>query len=419
MSEIKRIPQVPLMEVDVAIVGAGPSGLIAADILSDLGIKVDIFEKMTSPGRKLLIAGKGGLNITHSEPLDIFISRFGTKASLLAPFLQKFGPNEVTSWAKKHEVDTFVGTSGRVFPTGMKAATLLFNIKSSLHRKGVMFHYQHHWQGFSPKGKGLVFHSLDGEITVNSKACLFALGGASWGFTGSTGDWVDAFSKAGILVTPFKPANCGFGVRFSEHIKNKFDGTPLKTVSIEVTDNTGRVHKKQGEFILTKNGIEGSLVYALSAPIRDSFLAGEQATIYLDLLPDTPLEQIEAKLSQPRKKQSLSTYLQKTTGIAGAKTALLYEFTPKESLSTPALLAHALKHLPIPISSIEPLDRAISTAGGVKFEQLDNDLMIKKMPAVFVAGEMLDWEAPTGGYLLTACLSTGVAAAEGIAKYLR
>ena len=406
------------IHADIAIIGAGPAGLIAAETLAKAGKSVHVFDRMPSPGRKFLIAGKGGLNLTHSEPFDKFVSRYSNRSEVMRGYLEEFGPKEIIHWAASHGIETFVGTSGRVFPVGMKAAPLLYAWKTSLVEMGVTIHYRHQWRGFGKKPTTLVIENPEGMVEVNSDACLFALGGASWKFTGSQGDWGDAFANLGVGTVQFQASNCGFKVIFSDHIKTKFDGAPIKTVSLTIKDAAGNSHSRQGEFILTKEGIEGSLVYALSATIRETINQSGSALLLLDLLPDTPLPQLVKSLSQDRGKRSHSTFIQRQTGLTGAKLALLWEFTPKEALQDPPKLAELIKALPIPALQPFPLDEAISSAGGLPFEEMDSNLMLSKAPGVFCAGEMLDWEAPTGGYLLTACLSTGVAAAKGILKWL-
>lgn len=400
----------------ITIIGAGPAGLIAAETLAEKGFTVEIYDRMPSPGRKFLIAGKGGLNLTHSEPFESFLSRYGEREKDLTPHLTHFGPTQIRSWAQKYGTETFVGTSGRVFPVGMKAAPLLFAWKNHLSAIGVKFHFRHQWQGF--KEDRLVFSSPHGEVLSTSNAAIFALGGASWPSTGSTGDWVGIFEDKGIKVQPLKPSNCGFKVLWSETFKAKYDGSPLKSITIETTDSDGRSIKKQGEFITTKDGVEGSLIYALSATLRKTIEATGSAFIKIDLLPDLSQTEITNRISTGRGKRSLSSFLEKKLGLGGVKLGLFWEFTKKSQMDLPETMASALKNIVVPLISPHSVEESISSAGGIAFEEMDENMMLKKIPGIFCAGEMLDWEAPTGGYLLTASFATGIAAANGVAKWL-
>lgn len=417
MGKSKLIPS-EVLETEVAIVGAGPAGLIAAEQLSAAGLEVRLFDSMPSAGRKFLIAGKGGLNITHSEPFEQFISRYGQQSGRLLPMLQAFGPEDVRIWAASYGVNTFVGTSGRVFPVGMKAAPLLYGIKQKLDKNGVITHYRHVWNGFGNTHTNLLFEHPNGILQVEAKACLFALGGASWKNTGSTGNWVPLFQQLGVKVDPFKPANCGFDVVLTDFIRKKFDGEPIKTVAIQTLDLQGQMVRRQGEFILTPNGFEGSLIYFFSSLFRQKIEHEGFADITLDLLPDFSLDQIEGILRHDRGKKSFSTYMQRTLGLNGIKLALLHEFATTTNFADPHKLAYLIKQLPVRLLHPRPLDEAISSAGGVSLDAVNDELMLKQAPGLFCAGEMLDWEAPTGGYLITACLSLGVAAAKGIQNYL-
>ncbi len=401
----------------VVVIGGGPAGLMAAEILSQAGLKVDLYEGMPSVGRKFLVAGKGGLNLTHSEPNEQFLARYGPRRAQLEPYLAQFGAVELRAWAAELGIQTFTGTSGRVFPTGMKAAPLLYNWRQRLVRSGVSFHVRHKWLGWNPD-QSLRFETPHGETAMHARVVVLALGGGSWARLGSTGAWVEILAARGIPIAPFKPANCGFDVNWSEHFRAKFEGQPLKPVVIEFTNSAGSVFRRQGEFIITNTGVEGSLIYALSAPIRDEIEAAGRATIQLDLAPDRTLADLEQRLSQPRGSRTLSNHLEKTTGLKGLKAGLLWEFVPKAAMHEPRQLAAAIKALPLPLLRPRPLDEAISSAGGIRFEALNQNLMLTQLPGVFCAGEMLDWEAPTGGYLITACCATGRAAGLGALNWL-
>jgi len=397
----------------VAIVGGGPAGLMAAGQLAQCaGVKVEVFDAMPSPGRKFLIAGVGGMNITHAEPLPDFIRRYGTRAEQLAPLLEAFGPQAVRDWIHGLGIETFVGSSGRVFPREMKAAPLLRAWLHRLRGQGVRFHVRHRWLGWDTAGK-LRFATPDGETSVVADATVLALGGASWAKLGSDGRWVEVLTGQGIPVAPLRPANCGFHVAWSEHFRQRFAGQPVKTVIGEC----GGL-RQQGEFNITEHGIEGSLVYALSAPLRDALDAGQPAQLLLDLLPGRSLARLQADLGRPRGRDSLANHLRRHAGIEGVKAGLLREFCSPQILNNSAMLAAAIKALPVPVIAARPIDEAISTAGGVRFEGLDDSLMALSRPGLFLAGEMLDWEAPTGGYLLTACLASGHCAGRGAVAWL-
>ena len=396
----------------VVIVGGGPAGLMAAEVLSALpGLAVDVYDAMPSVGRKFLMAGKGGMNITHSEPLPDFVGRYGARAGQLAPWLAAFSPTALRDWIHGLGIDTFVGTSGRVFPTEMKAAPLLRAWLHRLRSQGVHFHVRHRWLGWS--GAGLRFATPGGEIVVQAAAVILALGGGSWARLGSDGAWVPVLRDSGIDVAPLKPANCGFDVAWSPYFSERFAGQPVKPVVASCAGQT-----RQGEFNITATGIEGGLVYALSAPLRDALARDGHAALTLDLAPGRSIERLAADLARPRGRDSLANHLRRRAGIEGVKAALLRELCPPETLAAPALLAAAIKALAVPVGATRPIDEAISTAGGVSFAALDEALMLHGKPGVFCAGEMVDWEAPTGGYLLTACLASGRVAAAGVRRWL-
>lgn len=399
----------------VAIIGGGPAGLMAAEVLGQAGVNVDLYDAMPSVGRKFLLAGVGGMNITHAEDYAAFVSRYGERAGDLRPLLDAFSPDSLREWIHGLGIDTFVGSSGRVFPSDMKAAPLLRAWLKRLRESGVQLHTRQRWLGWDEHG-ALRIAGPQGETQVEADATLLALGGGSWARLGSDGAWVPSLQNRGIAIAPLQPANCGFEVAgWSEHLREKFAGAPLKTVSLALPGEAPR----KGEFVLTATGIEGSLVYALSAPIRNTINRDGAATVLLDLLPDRTLTQIASALARPRGSQSMAKHLHRQLKLDGAKAALLRELTDATTFQAPQALAAAIKALPIRLVRPRPLDEAISSAGGVPFEELDEGLMLRRLPGVFCAGEMLDWEAPTGGYLLTACFASGRAAAEGMLRWLR
>jgi uncharacterized flavoprotein (TIGR03862 family) len=418
----------PVLQTEVAIVGGGPAGLMAAEVLSQAGVSVHLFDAMPSVGRKFLLAGRGGLNLTHSEPSDIFRSRFGASQNDIAQWLQHTDAQGVRDWAKGLGVDTFVGTSGRVFPAEMKAAPLLRAWLQRLRHPAqgvpVQFHMRHRWRGW--QGSALVFHRQTDAKTVQVQAqvTLLALGGASWPRLGSDGAWVPVMQSQGVEVADLLPANCGFdvlgreGKGWTPYFVDKFAGHPLKSVALSVRGNghglTPDRFSRRGEFVITQTGVEGSLVYAASTWLRDDLLAGGLAHLMLDLLPDKTLAQVEKEVSWPRGSRSLSSHLKSRLGLDGVKMGLLHELCRPEVLQQHGALAAHIKALPVGLKSPRPVAEAISTAGGVKWTSVGADLRLKARPEVYCAGEMLDWEAPTGGYLLTACLASGVQAARGI-----
>jgi uncharacterized flavoprotein (TIGR03862 family) len=358
------------------------------------------------------MAGRGGLNLTHSEPFEKFASRYGDRRDKIEPMLGSFGPDELREWALGLGVETFVGTSGRVFPIEMKSSPLLRAWLKRLTDAGVIFHLNHKWLGWNVD-RSLKFETPEGEKSIQADVVILALGGGSWAKLGSDGAWVNWLDQAGVEIKPLKPANCGFDVAWSPHFRERFDGQPLKSVALSFGE-----FRRQGEFIVTKDGVQGSLIYAASAFIRDEIEAKGGAIITLDMSPDRSEEWLVEKLSKPRGSRSMASHLEKTVGLKGVKVGLLHEFMPKEDFVNVEKLASFIKRMPIPLIAPRPLDEAISSAGGVAFEALDENLMIRNLPGVFCAGEMLDWEAPTGGYLLTACFASGRAAAAGVLKWL-
>ncbi|WP_273527590.1 TIGR03862 family flavoprotein [Pseudomonas sp.] len=404
----------------VAIVGGGPAGLMAAESLVCGGTQVDVYDAMPSVGRKFLLAGVGGLNLTHAEAFDAFVSRYGARAGLIRPLLEGFPPDALRAWVHGLGIDTFVGSSGRVFPTGMKAAPLLRAWLHRLRKAGVRIHVRHRWAGWDETG-ALRFTTPTGECVVGADATVLALGGASWPKLGSDGAWVPWLTARGVELAPLQPSNCGFDVAggWSEHLRAAFAGQPLKTVGLRFADAAGAVRERRGELMLSDTGIEGGLVYALSAPLREAIAARGAVTVELDLLPDRTPARVLAEVSHPRGARSLSSHLQSRTGIKGAKMALLREVLTPDEIKAPATLARAIKSLPLTLAAPRPIAEAISSAGGVRFEALDAQLMLRALPGVFCAGEMLDWDAPTGGYLLTACFASGRAAGQGVLDYLR
>jgi len=417
----------------VAIVGGGPAGLMAAQALVESGVAVDLYDAMPTVGRKFLLAGKGGLNLTHSEAFDAFAARFGERREVLEPLLRDFDPGAVREWALRLGIDTFVGTSGRVFPRDMKAAPLLRAWLAHLRQAGVRFHMRHRLIGLAPQAEGgfeLRFAAPQGERVVQRRVALLALGGASWPQLGSDGAWVAPLRTLGVEVRPLAPSNCGFDVGrtdeagtllpgWSEFLRTRFAGQPVKNAAISFTGSDGVRFVQQGEFVITEGGVEGSLIYAASALLRDAIAEHGRAVVEIDLLPARGAAFVLAELMRPRGSRSLSTHLKSRLGIDGVKAALLRELLPRAAFDDPAALARAIKALPLTLVAARPVAEAISSAGGVRFESLDAGLMALTCPGLFVAGEMLDWEAPTGGYLLTACLATGRAAGLAASCHLR
>jgi len=390
---------------------------MAAEVLAQHGIQVDLYDAMPSVGRKFLLAGKGGMNITHAEALPQFLSRYGARREEITALLQDFGPDQLRDWIHGLGIATFVGSSQRVFPVDMKAAPLLRAWLHRLREAGVSFHMRHRWQGWQDDGQ-LCFSTPQGDITVAANAVVLALGGASWARLGSDGAWLPLLQQRGVAVAPLRAANCGFDVNWSEHFRSRHAGQPLKTVAATVTLQDGTQLRRQGECVISDSGIEGGLIYTLSAPLRDALEAVGSASLQLDLLPDWPLERVQQELAHPRGSRSLSSHLQSRLKLTGVKAALLRECLGAEDYQDMTTLAANIKSLPLQVQAARPIDEAISSAGGVTFAAMQQDLMLHSLPGVFCAGEMLDWEAPTGGYLLTACFGSGRQAALGALRWL-
>lgn len=436
----------PVLDCEVAIVGGGPAGLMAAEHLAAQGRSVQLFDAKASLGRKLLLAGRGGLNLTHSEGFEPFVARYGAAEPWLRTMLQAFGADQLRDWAQGLGIETFVGSSGRVFPRDMKAAPLLRAWLGRLNEAGVQWRLRHRCTGWGEDGC-LLFATPAGVQPVRAQAVVLALGGGSWARLGSDGAWLPWLQARGVEVEPLQAANCGFDVGaateqgahgetrrdfirelvglqsapalgWSAHFRERFAGQPFKSVRLHFEDLRGQVFDRRGEFVATATGVEGSLVYAVSQLLRDTITAQGLATFWLDLMPDWSAERVEAAVRHPRGARSLSSHLKGRLGLDGVKLGLLYEVLGPKGMQDAGLLARAIKAVPVTVVAARPMDEAISTAGGVRQQALDAQLMCQALPGVFCAGEMLDWEAPTGGYLLTACLATGVVAAQGVHVYL-
>ena len=406
----------------VFVIGGGPAGLMAAETARAAGADVHVYDRMGSVGRKFLVAGKGGLNLTHSDPFDIFVARYGDRADEVRAWLEQFDADALRAWARELGVETFVGSSGRVFPLDLKAAPLLRGWVRRLRASGVVFHMHAQWQGWSDDG-ALRFDREGTQTLVRATAVVLALGGGSWPVLGSDGAWAPLLAKIGIDVAPLQPSNCGFdvgadGQGWTEHFAARHAGEPVKPVVVELRDADGKARRQQGEFVVTRTGVEGSLIYALSAHLRDIISARGSATIHLDLAPGRDALRLARDLAQPRGKRSLSEHLRRHAGIDGVKAGLLYEVLSRDEIADTARLVAAIKALPLILRRARPLDEAISTAGGVTFAALSAELMLKARPGVFCAGEMIDWEAPTGGYLLTACFASGAIAGRAAAAFV-
>ena len=401
---------------NIAIIGAGPAGLMAAEVLAQGGAGVTVYDAMPSAGRKLLMAGRGGLNLTHSEALPEFLTRYGEAQPRLACAITAFPPAALRDWSEALGQPTFVGSSGRVFPTAFKASPLLRAWLRRLDAIGVRVTLRRRWTGWNDAGQ-LLFQAPDGERLVDARATVLALGGASWPRLGSNGSWVETLAEREIAISPLRPANCGFTVAWSEIFRDRFEGQPLKGVSLSFGSHTVR-----GEAVITRAGLEGGAIYALSANLREAIARTGQATLHLALRPDLEVQDLMAQLSKPRGRQSLSNFLRKAAHLSPAAIGLLQETAIASGASLSSLssasLAGLINAVPIRLDGVAPITRAISTAGGISFDELDADFMIRRLPGVFAAGEMLDWEAPTGGYLLQAAFATGAAAGKGALKWL-
>ena len=398
----------------INIIGGGPAGLMAAETISRAGLPVHVYDAMPSVCRKFLLAGKGGLNLTHSEDFGQFVQRYRPLPTQLADSLNQFKPDDLVAWAQDLGIKTFTGSSGRIFPEAMKAAPLLRAWLHRLRQSDVHFHMRHRWLGWDDGDPtNLIFATPNGTITPPSRATILALGGASWPQLGSTGNWVELLQRRGIRTTPLAPANCGFNTDWSESFRQRFAGQPLKSV-VARFDGT----RRQGDCTITEYGLEGGLIYAFSADIRESIRQHGSATLMLDLLPNLAPEQICTRLAQPRGSQSLSNHLRKKLKLDAAKQGLLRETLNQQVWQNLEELAFAIKNLPVTLAAPRPIEEAISSAGGVCFDELDDNLMVKSLPGLFCAGEMLDWEAPTGGYLLTGCFATGKQTGAGVLKWL-
>lgn len=399
------------------MVGGGPAGLMAAQLIAQAGLPVGLYDGMPSVGRKFLLAGRGGLNLTHAEPRDAFLSRYGPRRAAIAGWLADFGPEELRAWASGLGIATFVGSSGRVFPDEMKSAPLLRAWLHRLRASGVRFHMRHRLLGWTADGRQLRFATPAGETTVQAAAVVLALGGGSWARLGSDGAWVPWLAARNIAVAPLRPANCGFDVGWSNHML-RHAGAAVKSVIASVDSADGGILRQEGEFVIADYGVEGGLIYAFSAQLRDAIGEHGHAILTLDLAPGRSLERLCGELGRPRGRNSLANHLRRQAGITGVKAALLREFASPDALADMARLAAKIKALPLRLAAPRPLDEAISSAGGVDFAGLDEHLMLRAIPGTFCAGEMIDWEAPTGGYLLTACIASGRVAGRGVLRHL-
>jgi uncharacterized flavoprotein (TIGR03862 family) len=406
-----------VLHVQAAIIGAGPAGLMAAEVLAKGGVRVIVFDAMPSAGRKFLMAGRGGLNLTHSEPLPQFVTRYGAEAVYLQSAIDAFTPEALRKWADDLGQPTFVGSSGRVFPKTLKASPLLRAWLKRLDSLGVALALRHHWSGWN-SDSGLEFQTPEGERAVMADATIMALGGASWPRLGSDGAWIEYLAGKSVAVSPLQPANCAFSVAWSEVFRDRFEGQPLKNVALSLGSHTMR-----GEVLVTRSGIEGGAIYALSAILREHINVSGGAVLKVDLRPDIAAAELPDRLSAPRGKQSVSNWLRKAAGLSPVAIGLLQEVARAGGVSAasmpPPALAALIRAVPVVLTGVAPIARAISSAGGIAFSELDEDYMIRRLPGVFAAGEMLDWEAPTGGYLLQASFATGAAAGRGALKWLR
>jgi len=405
----------------VAVIGGGPAGLMAAEVIARAGFSVAVYDVMPSVGRKFLLAGVGGMNITHSEPHEKLLTRYGKATPHLKPYLDRFSSADLRNWIHDLGIETFVGTSGRVFPADMKAAPLLRSWLHRLRELGVQIYPRHRWVGWNADGTLKIIEQKNNEQlekNIAAKAIIFALGGASWQRLGADGAWVNLLREKNINVTDLIPSNCGFEAHWSEQFQQAFGGAPLQTIKLSAMDVEGSLQSIRGEAMIAKTGIEGTSVYALSACLRDAIIEKGSAELSIDLLPDLSEEKIFSQLNKPRGKNSVSNFLRKQLNLPPVKLALLRELTPVSVWHDNNALTKALKYLTLPLTGFRPIDEAISTAGGIQFHELTENLMLKKLPGIFCAGEMLDWEAPTGGYLLSACFATGKAVGDGVVNWM-
>lgn len=407
--------QTDFVDAEAVVIGAGPAGLMAAEQLSNAGYRVDVYDAMPSVGRKFLRAGVGGLNLSHTEAFELFCRRY-THAEVVGGWLKRFDADHLRAWARGLGIETFVGTSGRIFPVQKKASPLLRAWLQRLQQQGINIHTRCRWIGFD--GGLLQVHSTAGLQSVRAQVVVLALGGGSWSRLGSDGAWQRVLNAEGVETVPFTPSNCGFDYLWSEHLRVRFAGSPLKAVALRVDSTLGNF-QRQGEAVVSVQGVQGALIYHASRLIRQLIERDGEATIHWDLLPDKTPESVAAALSASRGKESMSNYLRKRLGLAGVKAALLYELAEKDSLNSPDRLAVIVKNLPQTLKQPRPIDEAISTDGGVSLADLDEQLMLKQLPGVFCAGEMLAWDAPTGGYLLNACMASGVVAGQGAVSFLK
>lgn len=400
----------------LAIIGGGPAGLMAAEVAHAAGVVVDIYEGKGSVGRKFLLAGKGGLNLTHSEDFTSFVDRYSSRREQIGRWLSSFDADDLRSWARELGVETFVGTSGRIFPADLKAAPLLRRWVHRLRERGVRFHVNHYCVGVEVGG-AMRFRTPQGERVIQADAIVLAMGGGSWPELGSDGAWV-SWLREHTDVAALQASNCGFDVGWSAIFAQRYAGHPVKSVLVSSAAEQGGETSLQGEFVITATGIEGSVIYAISAGLRETINRNGEAEIHLDLAPARDRERLQRELSKPRDGRSITEHLRRTVGIEGVKAGLLYEVVPKADMADPGRLAAAIKALPLKVVRPRPIAEAISSAGGIRFAALDERLMIQSLPGVFCAGEMIDWEAPTGGYLLTACFASGRIAGQGAAQWL-
>ncbi len=402
--------------MNAAVIGAGPAGLMAAEVLAQGGARVTVFDAMPSAGRKFLMAGRGGLNLTHSEPLPRFLARYREAMTKLEPAITAFSPDQLRAWSETLGQKTFIGSSGRVFPESFKASPLLRAWLRRLDSTGVKFTFRHRWIGWDDRGAP-IFRTVDGERTIEARATVLALGGASWPRLGSDGSWAELLAAKGVNISPLRPANCGFAVAWSDVFRDRFEGQPLKGAEFKFGDQAIR-----GEATITRPGIEGGAIYALSAELREAIAGAGEATLQIALRPDLGADDLVKRLSAPRGKQSLSNFLRKAANLSPVAIGLLQEATIASCQSlaslSPERLSALINAVPIRLTGVAPIARAISTAGGIAFDELDDHYMLRKLPGVFAAGEMLDWEAPTGGYLLQASFATGAAAGRGALRWL-